>query len=201
MGDDGFGQTLKTSLQKNGVDISGVRKFKNQMSGTCSVFVDAFTASSREIGFPGANTNWKPTEQDSVQCLTGKDNQIPHFIVCHLETKVETVEAILATASKHGVETLLNPSPVSNIESKHYKNITHLIVNETEAAELSPQDKEELERLEEYKEAAKYFLSQGVKNVVITVGEKGAYYASKTGDEGLVPAVEPVIIRDATGAG
>jgi ribokinase len=200
VGEDDFGKTLRTRLRENGIDISGIGQVKGELTGTCAVFVSDFTGDSRDIGFPGANTNWTPSEQDSVRCLTGKDREIPDLIICHLETKVETVEAVLAAAAKHGVETLLNPSPPLMIESKHYANMTHLIVNKKEAAELSPTDKQELGTIAEYKEAARHFLDQGVKNVVITLGKEGAYYATNTID-GIVPAVSVPKVIDATGAG
>ncbi len=198
IGDDAFGRQLKKNLQANGVDVSGVRTFSNEMTGTCAVFVEEFTGESRDIGYPGANTNWVPRYQDSVECLAG--GHTPDLIVCHLETKRETIEKILETAAKNGVDTLLNPSPVVYLLTTVYKNVTHLVVNEREAAELSAMNEKELENLDGWKKAAQYFLKAGVKNFVITLGAKGAYYATEDSD-GLVPAVKDVIVKDSTGAG
>jgi ribokinase len=46
---------------------------------------------------------------------------------------------------------------------------------------------------------AKFFMEQGVKNVMIKLGVKGAYYATE-GAHGLVPAVKDVKVKDAPGA-
>ncbi|PVH73324.1 Ribokinase-like protein [Cadophora sp. DSE1049] len=174
IGEDAFGGQLKKNLEKNGVDVSGVRTLSNETTGTCAVFVEKYTGQSRDIGYPGANTNWVPRYHDSVECLAGR--RIPNLIVCHLETKRETVERVLETASKNDVETLLNPSPVTYIR------------------------KEELEVLEGWEKAAKYFLDAGVKNFVITLGAKGAYYATED-SRGHVAALKGVNVKDSTGAG
>jgi ribokinase len=110
IGNDQFGTTLKKNLETNGIDTSGIRQHSNDLTGTCAVFVEKYSGNSRDIGYPGANTNWQPKYQDSVECLAG-GNKLD-LIITHLENKRETVEAVLNTASKNGVETLLNPSPV-----------------------------------------------------------------------------------------
>lgn len=46
---------------------------------------------------------------------------------------------------------------------------------------------------------AKFFMEQGVKNVMIKLGVKGAYYATE-GAHGLVPVVKDVKVKDAQGA-
>jgi ribokinase len=198
IGDDAFGRQLKKNLQSNGVDVSGVQTFSNEMTGVCAVFVEEFTRESRDIGYPGANTKWVPRYQDSVKCLAG--GHTPDLIVCHLETKRETIEKILQIAAKNGVDTLLNPSPVAYLPTTIYKNVTHLVLNEREAAKLSGMYETELENLDGWENAAKFFLDAGVKNFVITLGAKGAYYATEDSD-GLVPAVKDVIVKDSTGAG
>lgn len=198
VGNDNFGRQLKRKLGKNGVNVSGVRQLKTEDTGTCAVFVDSYSGQSRDIGYPGANTHWTP-RNNSVECLA--DGYTPDLIVAHLETKRETVEGILQTAHNNNVDTLLNPSPVTYLLSSVYKHVTHLVVNEREAAELSGVAAPgELVSLEKWREAARRFLKWGVQNVVITVGEKGAFYATK-GKEGLVPAVGDVQVKDTTGAG
>lgn len=198
MGNGAFSRQLKKSLQQNGVDISGVRTRLNELSGTCAVFVEQFTGESGDTGYPGANTNWVPRNPDSVECLAG--GQVPDLVITHLENKRETIERVLETASEEGVDTLLNLSPTTYLSSSIYKNVTHLLINERGAAELTGRSEQELMTLEAWQEAAKYFMENGVENVVITLGAKGVYYASK-GEDGLVPAVKDVKVKDTTGAG
>jgi ribokinase len=197
---DQFGNQLRKSLKSNYIDDSGVEtKGKDVRTGTCAVFVNATTKQSRDIPFHGANTDWMPSEPDSVTCLA--QGNVPDLIVCQLEIKRETIEEILSTATKHGVPTLFNPSPMAYILSDHYRNMTHLIVNRNEAAVLMGGKLEDLTTKESWENAAKEFLSWGAKNVVITLGEKGAYYATDIGVDGYVAAEKALSIRDTTGAG
>ncbi len=198
VGNDPFGEILKKNLETNGINTSGIRQHSNDQTGTCSVFVEKYSGNSRDIGFPGANTNWQPKYHDSVECLAGGNK--PDLIVTHLENKRETVEAVLNTASKNGVETLLNPSPVYDLPAPIYKTVTHLLINEKEAAKLAGKLEKELESEKKLLEACENFMEQGVKHVVITLGAKGAFYATE-GDHGMVPAVKNVKVKDATGAG
>lgn len=199
VGDDNFGRELKKSLERNGVHTSGIRSSSKEATGTCAVFVEKFTGLSRDIGYPGANTNWTPRYQDSVDCLA--DGHRPDLIVCHLENKRETIERILETAGRAGVDTLLNPSPLTYLLSDTYKHVTHLVLNEREASQLAFGDeKGALETQVAWKEACEIFMEQGVKHVVITLGNKGAFWVSE-GKSNLVPAVKNVNVKDTTGAG
>lgn len=201
VGEDTFGETLKKNLKSNYVDISGVRTSPGETTGTCAVFVESFTRQSRDIGFPGANTKWTPEYQDSVECLA--DGNRPDLIVTHLENKRATIEKLLETAFKAGVHTLLNPSPVTFLLKKTYKWVTHLVLNEKEGAQLAFGDeKGSLDNEDAWKRACEVFIQYGVKHVVITLGDKGAFWASQ-GKTGMVPAVEVDIndVKDTTGAG
>jgi ribokinase len=72
------------------------------------------------------------------------------------------------------------------------------MVNESEAATLSGiallRDRADLDR------AAQFFIAEGVKAVVITLGERGAYCRTTSSGGRLFPAREVEVI-DSTGAG
>lgn len=199
VGKDVFGDILMKSLKKNDIDTTGIKVLDESQTGTCAVFVEKFSRNCRDIGFPGANTNWVPQYHDSVECLA--DGNKPDLIVTHLENSRTVVEDLLATAHRNGVDTLLNPSPAYFLLDATYKNVTHLLLNEVEVAELAGVSKD-LPTEEAMLEACTYFMERGVKHVVITIGVRGAFYATD-GAHGLIEAV-PVPdeeIQDTTGAG
>lgn len=200
VGRDAFGSDLTKSLKRNHINTQMIREHgAPAMTGTCAVFVEpSQKGRTRDIGYPGANTDWIPRKKNSVEILA--NGKVPDLVVCHLETKRETIEEILRIAVEHGVDTLLNPSPVQYMISDTYKYVTHLIVNRGEAAELSGMDVEDLVTPEAWEEAAQNFLVKGVKNVVITVGKQGAYYSTDEGQSGFVDAIEVTPV-DETGAG
>ncbi|KUJ19455.1 Ribokinase-like protein [Mollisia scopiformis] len=189
----------KTRLVETGVDVSGVLKADGEPSGTCVVMVERSSGESRNLAYQGAILGWKPRDDNSVLCLAGGEK--PDIIICHLGIPAPVVGKLLVTAGKQGVDTILNPSPASTIASSGYKNLTHLVMNESEAAELTDCNVEELKDRAAWEKAAKYFIRLGVKNVVITLGARGSYYVTKEGKEGEVAAVQNVDVKDATGAG
>ena len=99
----------------------------------------------------------------------------------------------------------LNPAPVDYIVTRVYESITHLVLSRHEAASLATvDDPEELnpeKGLEGLKKAAQHFLSLKVKNVVIRLGDRGAYYATSEGDMDLIVAKAVKKTKDTTGAG
>lgn len=199
VGRDHFGGVLMQSLKENGVNTSGIEVLDQSQTGTCAVFVEKTSRNCRDIGFSGANTHWMPEVQDSVECLAHANK--PDLIVTCLENSRTVVEDVLTTAHEHGVDTLLNPSPAYRLLDATYKNVTHLLLNEVEVAELAGVPKD-LPTEEAMLEACGYFMERGVKYMVITLGARGAFYAS-AGAHGLVKAVSvpDEDIKDTTGAG
>lgn len=118
-----------------------------------------------------------------------------------LEIPLETVLQILMTARAAGVDVLLNPAPAVRLPEEVYNAVTHLIVNESEAAILTGRKVEEVEAEEyEWGTVADEFLKKGVRNVIITLGSKGAYFESSD-KRGLVPAAKVEKVVDTTAAG
>ncbi|GAM42074.1 hypothetical protein TCE0_043f15717 [Talaromyces pinophilus] len=199
VGDDDFGVMLKTRLEQDGVETSGIRTISDTRSGTCVVIVETESGDSRNIAYQGANLKWTPRERNSVECLAGGEK--PDLVIAHLGVRREEVERVLETASRSGVDTLLNPSPAIYLVNSTYKNLTHLVLNETEAALLSGRNVDELNNLAAWEEAVEDFIQLGVTNVVITLGAKGAYYATSDGQKGVVDAEKNINVIDTTGAG
>ena len=198
VGDDQFGVELKARLDGQGIDISGVQTVKGP-SGTCSVIVETGNGESRNLAYQAANLEWKASDPDSVECLAG--GSVPDLVIANLGIPRQRIEKVLETARKAGVDTLLNPSPATDLVTAAYKNVTHLILNEQEAAHLSGRDYMDLTTPAGWAVLAAHFIMQGVDNVVITLAKKGAYFATRGGKKGKIDAVKDVAVKDTTGAG
>ena len=101
-------------------------------------------------------------------------------------------------AHQHEVTTILNPAPASTIDKDIFPIIDYFTPNETEASFYANHP---VETTEDAKQAANKFLQMGIKNIIITLGEKGAYFANKY-ESIVVPVTNlksPVV--DTTGAG
>ncbi|KAK6497686.1 hypothetical protein TWF481_012090 [Arthrobotrys musiformis] len=200
VGNDAFGSKLKQQLEDNGVNTSTLRVLDGEVSGTCCVFVEE-GGESRNIAYQGANILWTPLEAGSISCFVGGGVNNPDLIVLHLGIPVDVVEGVLATAAEKGVDTLLNPSPAVPLSDGTYENIKHLVLNESEAVRLSGLGSGEVGDLAAWREVGSYFIGLGVENVVITLGGKGAFYATHRGESGFVEAEKGITVVDTTGAG
>jgi len=93
-----------------------------------------------------------------------------------LEVPAEVVEYAIEIAHSHKVATILNPAPAAKLQDKTFKLIDYFIPNESEASFYV---NHKVETQEDAKKAANQLLTKGVKNVIITLGEKGVYFANE----------------------
>lgn len=127
---------------------------------------------------PGANHSLRPEHFLTKESLGAP---LPDLIVLQLEIPQDTVLQILKTAKEARVEVLLNPAPAVKLPDEVYDRITHLIINESEAAILAGEDVTTLEEAG-WGLVMKDFIDKGAKNtvaplnVVVTLGAKGAVY-------------------------
>lgn len=200
-GDDENGRLCRENLQNNGIDIDGVRVVSKDMTGMSFCVVEEDTGENRIMSHRGANDSHKPEHFTTLDSIAG--GRKPDLLIFHLTLPLPVIYQILETAGEAGVDILLNAAPAQNIARKLYKYLTHLIVNETEAAILTGRDVQEVTPAT-CPDIAEVFLKKGAKNVVITLGRMGAYYATRN-EEGkidgdLVPAMVVEVV-DTTGAG
>lgn len=200
VGDDDIGPLLRTGLEEKGIDVTGVRILTGEKTGQVVVMVEQKDSQSSSLGFKGANLLFQPRE-DGVKCLAGDTKAKPDVLITHCTLRLKTVEQMLETAYRDGVETVLSASPAVYLESATYTHVIHLVFNEHEAAEMSDRLATDFVDLDVAKETAAVFVGYGVKYVIITLGEAGAVYATHDGESGHVPAEKNVKVRDTTGAG
>jgi ribokinase len=196
VGDDRYGERFLKELEKNGVNVGGIRVIKGERSSTCFVIVENFTRENRCLFTLGATATWK--KEDFMAAEQLGNGVKPDLVVAQMEINSEVVEQMIETAGKAGVDFCLNAAPANPITNRTYRYITHLLVNESEAAVMSGRELEEVHK-ETWPKIAQEFLDRGVKNVVITLGANGAFYATATEKE-HVPAFK-VDVVDSTGAG
>lgn len=160
--------------------------------------VDEDTGENRILVSPGANG--KVTRDSFSQNYFTSSSTTTSLLLMQLETPLQTVLHLLSLAENANIPTVFNPAPAVPIPASYYPKVTHLIVNETEAALLTGEEVEGLN----VEAAASVFLARGVKgSVVITLGAKGGYFRTSGGEGGwLKPEVlEAKDVVDTTGAG
>ena len=203
VGNDSFGKTCLEALE--GIDVSGVKTFDGERTAIYSVTVESSSGHNWLYLLEGANQRLLPADFSTLEDPDTRAK--PSLVVTNLELPQETVEQILETAQNEDVEILLNTAPAKYVPKTMYAKVTHLVMNETEAAMLSGRSYEQLKGMTEKVDleglniVADYFLNLGVKHVVITLGEQGAFYSSSKGAGQHIEAVKGVKVLDPTGAG
>ncbi|KAF3917992.1 Fructokinase-1 [Orbilia brochopaga] len=199
VGDDEFGAALKNGLKADGIDVDGVEIRHGVATGVAVILVEP-SGENRILITAGANGHCQP----SASLLT----PAPALLVMQLEIPQTAVLEMLKLAAESSppIATLLNPAPASRLPDSAYERITHLILNETEAATLgggaAVRTEVETEMMEDCRRFTQDFVNKGIKgSVVITLGAKGAFWHDvKAGQDGLMPS-EKVKVVDTTAAG
>jgi ribokinase len=188
---DPYRQLLTEGFAWAGLDWSRVEVEPGQYCGTALIMVDRQAQNMIAIA---ANANAYIT-RDYVE----RHRQMivsSRVLMVEFGVPLETAEHAAVLAREAGVLTLVNPAPASQLSERFYAATDVITPNESEAAALTGVA---ISNLRSCGQAAAYFHQRGVRRVVITLGERGAYVSSG-GDGELVPAF-PVKAVDPTGAG
>jgi ribokinase len=170
VGDDITGKTLRASLHKDGVDISGIMVFEDVPTGVAAITVDD-DGNNFIVVAPGANYRFFPENRQGIrEAIT-----VSKVIVTQLEIPLETGQYSLKLAKKLGKITILNPAPAANLDNELLTCVDLLIPNETELEFLSGLP---VRNETEIIVAAQTMIKRGVKEVIVTVGEKGCVYVN-----------------------
>ncbi|KAF2115016.1 Ribokinase-like protein [Lophiotrema nucula] len=196
VGDDKYGRRFYAELNKNGVDSSGVITVPNTQSSICFVMVENYARENRCLFTLGATATW--TKEHFLKVEDLGHGLRPDLCVAQMEIHKEVVEQMIETAGKAGIDFLLNAAPANPITKRTYRHLTHLLVNESEAAIMSGRDLDEVNK-DTWAVICQEFLNRGVKNVVITLGAKGAYFATASERDHCLAYKVKVV--DTTGAG
>lgn len=190
-GNDLFGNKSIGLLMRESIDTQYIIKDMEHPSGVALITVDSKGRSSG-VTAPGANNYLLPENIPDIIFEPGKFE----ILLLQLEIPLSTVEYTVKNANKNGIKIILNPAPVKNIPEELYKQLWLITPNKREAEMLTGVHVINESSAEK---AADIFLEKGVKNVIISMGEDGAYIKSQD-YTGIIPAVRIRVI-DITAAG
>ena len=194
IGADSYGEIALQMYKENNMIVDNIIITKEHGTGVAGIFVNQQTGENAITVVPGASG--KITKEDINQATDSiKKSKI---FLTQLETPIEVVEYALSIASSNNITTILNPAPATKIGKEIFHMIDYFTPNETEASYYL---KEKVESKDEIERAAKSFLKKGVKNIIITLGSKGVYFANSD-DSYFIEAFElKNEVLDTTGAG
>lgn len=166
VGDDDMGKLLKAHLVQDGVNDQYVWLTVGVQTGLSMVSVDVSGHNSIVTSL-GANTHLSQRDIDDTETLLTSAK----FAMVQMEMEQHVGEYIIRKAYQKGAQLVLNLAPVVPIDKQLLRMVSLLIVNETEASQLTGMQVTSLVSAER---AAKALYDRGIENVVITMGEHGA---------------------------
>jgi ribokinase len=186
-GEDDFGRAAKAGLRREGIDVRHFRSCGDAPSGIALILIGG---RSREnlIGVARSANDWvSPEDVEAAGAVIAEADAV----LCQLEVPLAAVEAAAALAVVCGVPFILNPAPGRKLPARLLQRVHTLTPNETEMETLTGQ--------RDVRKAARLLRRRGCKQVVVTMGARGAWICSAE-EEGLVKTrkVKPV---DTVGAG
>ncbi|NLL43079.1 MAG: ribokinase [Firmicutes bacterium] len=193
LGEDGFGDAFLSVLEEESIDSAYVLRDVEAATGIGSITLDE-AGNNRIIVVPGANMNYNLGELGEIEDVIAQSG----IVMLQLEMNLDVVCEAVNLAHKHQVPVLLNPAPAQKLPDEMLAKVTYLTPNETEAKILSGIDVVDAKTAGK---AAQALQAKGIKNVVVTLGDKGALVAGETGTEYVpgfpVQAVDTVAAGDA----
>ncbi|MEN4750199.1 ribokinase [Pseudomonas sp. Ps21-P2] len=192
VGDDAYGEQLRTALLAEGIDCQAVTPVSGESTGVALIVVDDSSQNAIVI-VAGGNGHLTASVVDSFDALLSG----AEVIICQLEVPLDTVGHVLKRGHELGKTVILNPAPASGpLPAEWFAWIDYLIPNESEATALTGLPVDSTASADA---AASALLKAGVSKVIVTLGEQGALFASASRSEHFpAPKVQPV---DTTAAG
>ena len=190
VGHDIYGQDLIDNLNKAGVNTSYIYKSSDAETGKAFINVDKKGENTISI-VHGANYQINETVITNHENLI-KDNDI---ILTQLEIPLEATKKILQIAKDKII--ILDPAPANKeIMNLDLSNIYLIKPNESELSTITSMPTEDNSQIIA---AANKLIEKGIKNVLVSLGEKGSLLITKEKALLFSPIISNVV--DTTAAG
>ena len=192
LGNDAFGEQLRNYLEGAGVDVAGVATLPGP-SGVAVILV-ADNGENCIVITPGANAQLTSLDlEKNIEIIRSAG-----LVLTQLEIPLETVLHLATICVREEVPLILDPAPARELPPDLLRKVAWLTPNETEAEFFTgntngPNAKDPAA-------TAQMLMTQGIQNVVLKLGGRGAYLASAKGLRQLLPSFSVKAV-DTTAAG
>lgn len=195
--DDAMGEAVIQKLNRHKVDTRYMKKVKNGMGTWLAVF--------DHNGDVVASVSKRPEHEAMVQILEESGDEIfanADSIAIEIDMDQEVTKKTFALAEKYNKKVYALVSNMSvAIERRDLIRKTECFVcNQQEAGILFSENYDEITPEELYQILPERIRSAKITKIVVTMGDKGAVYATLDGENGICPALK-VDVVDTTGAG
>lgn len=191
VGQDVFGEALRRHFAAEGFRDDYITTDEDA-TGCALIEIDERDAQNRIMVIPGANRHIGAADVQAA----AREFDHADAVLTQLETDLSAVAEAKRLAGAAGKPFLLNPAPYTPLPDGFLRGVDWFTPNETEAegyTGIAVTDDDSVRR------AARALLEMGVRNVVITLGHRGAYWTNGQ-DELFVPGFRVKAV-ETTGAG
>ena len=189
LGDDLFGDSTLKNFQDQGINTSFIARTTGA-SGVAPIWVEK-DGSNRIICVPGSNNAMNAGQ--AIRAIETIENI--NIVIGQLEIPQEVTAAAFRAAQERGIITILNPAPFAPLSPELLAASDWIVPNEHEFAAMHPKN------LAPDNDATIIDLAAQLnKRILVTLGELGAVYTTKTGEVVRIPSPKVNAI-DTTGAG
>jgi ribokinase len=183
---------IRSQLTERGVQTDIKEVAPGTASGMALIGVEP-DGQNRIVVISGANDLLKPEDLDPLTSLLDDTT----LVVLQCETPLPTVERAIELAASRNATVILNIAPYRPVNlTRLARQINYLIVNETEASQLTGMV---VETVQQATQCAGTIRAKGTPCVLITLGAMGLVIADEHGSQYL--AAHKVATIDTTGAG
>ena len=193
VGKDSHSEMAFNLYKEAGVKTHSIIQDEKLFTGVAGIMIDK--DGNNAINIVSGAAEHLVSEDIDNKIETIKNSEI---FLTQMETPDEVTIYALKKAKEHKCITILNPAPARKIDEGNFKLIDFFTPNETEAEFYL---NKKIKTVEDIKNAANEFLKKGIKNVIITLGEKGVYFANRKENFFLEAYKLKQAVVDTTGAG
>jgi len=191
VGDDKLAEIALDLYTQEGVDTTFLQKSTRMATGVGFIILNQ-SGQNGIILDMGANKLMDTAFVDGVEMQIAQSD----VVMAVLEIPIPAAGRAMQLGRKHGVRTILNPAPATRLDDDVFQYIDYLTPNETELRillGLAPDDPTPTPEL------AARLHQRGVRNLIVTQGERGALILNDDGQTAVPGAAVAVV--DTTGAG
>jgi ribokinase len=189
VGKDAFGDALLQTVRQDGVDTSFIYRDPQAASGVALITLDEAGQNTIVVA-SGANMRVSPKDIQQAEVAFEGAN----LLLMQLECPLEAVEAAADLTQQRGIPVVLNPAPARPLPASLLAKVDYLLPNQSELQLLA-------EGEVNVSAAAACLLKNGVRNLVVTLGEEGALLVTANTEQKFdaykVPVVDTVAAGDA----
>ncbi|MEG0216337.1 MAG: ribokinase, partial [Hungatella sp.] len=192
IGRDPFGTIAIDMMKSLDMDISHILYSEDTSTGAALIMVDENTSQNEIVVIPGSCETITSEEVQKNAAVIRESE----YLLVQLEINLDALKEAILIAHEAGVKVVLNPAPMQELEDELLRMVDIITPNEVEAESLTGICIDSEAAAEA---AAKQFFQKGVKQVVITLGGRGVFVATREKHVMFPPF--KVEVQDTTGAG